>query len=156
MLRSLLNDGWERRDIDPDNRYPVDGLLEFERMARQILQLLQGAAVSRTRDVIQLDYRQAQDPDGLSVLVMREVIELRLPTIEWVGPHSPISASKLWKRVRWQEKDNDWPALIQSAQAAQQKTFGVCQYCKRQNPRGWMHSKTVCQSCTERELGIVH
>lgn len=156
MLRSLLGDYRERQDIDPEHRYPMDGLLDFEETAQQILQLLPGAVVSRTRDVIQLDYKQAQDPDGLSVLVTPEVVELRLPTIKWVGPHSPAPSSRFKERVQWQEEGHDWAALIQSAQETQRETFEVCQYCGQQNPRGWMHSKTVCQSCAERELGIVH
>jgi putative DNA methylase len=55
----VLNDsfeGDERRLIDPDGRYSSDELRQFESSALQMLELLPGASVERTRDVIQINF----------------------------------------------------------------------------------------------------
>ena len=54
LFLSLMFDT-DRRLIDPENHYPSDCLRQVEQYALDVLQLLPGARVSRTRDVIQLE-----------------------------------------------------------------------------------------------------
>ncbi len=46
--------------------------------------------------------------------------------------------------------------LIQAASEMRRETFRTCRYCKVAKPPEWMDGGTVCHSCQERELGIVH
>jgi hypothetical protein len=70
----------ERSRIDPDGRYPADGLRTVERRALCVLAMLPDARVERTRDAIQIDHGAEE---GIVLLVTAEALELRLPTVEW-------------------------------------------------------------------------
>ena len=155
MLSSAFED--KRQLIDPEGRYTGEELRGFESYALQVMELLPGAKVERTRDVIQIDYGDFRDEQGLVVILTPDAIELRLPTIEWLGPHTPVSSSQLWKRVNWNKsKKLNLSKLIASAWAAQKQTFGECQYCGKRQPCGWMFKQDVCDSCAEKHLGIIH
>lgn len=87
----------ERQLIDPEERYPSEGLRRVEILALEILMLLPDASVERTRDAIQIE---SGGEKGIVVLVTPEAVELRLPTVEWtMGAYGPAGASTLWKRV---------------------------------------------------------
>lgn len=147
----------DRRLIDPKNHYPSDCLRRVEQYALDVLQLLPGARVSRTRDVIQLEVGA---DEGIVVLVTAEALELRLPTVEWTcGAYGPAPASRLWKRVTWSKIERgqaDLAQLLAAAQAARTAEFRTCKYCSRQVPPEHMHSRTVCQSCASTHEGIVY
>lgn len=34
--------------------------------------------------------------------------------------------------------------------------FAVCGECGQRNPIGWMHDDSICQSCAERNHGVVY
>jgi hypothetical protein len=143
--------------IEPGQRYPVTELRLFEEYALQILEMLPGACAERTPDVIQINLGDFRDEKGIVVIVTPEAIELRLPTLEWLGPHTPVESSKLWRRLKLNSsKKFDIAQLITSAQEAQSQTFGVCKFCSQKLPSGWMFRRDVCQSCAEKHLGIVH
>jgi hypothetical protein len=156
----VLNDsfgGDERRLIDPDGRYSSDELRQFESSALRVLELLPGASVERTRDVIQINFGDFRSEQGIVVILTPEAIELRLPKIDWVGPHTPVSSSQLWQRVEWNKSEAvNLAELITSVQKAQQQTFRECKYCGKKKPPGWMFRQDVCDSCAEKHLGIVH
>ena len=133
------------------------GDLRFEQWANQVGQLLPEAKVERTSEVIQLIIGDFQDELGLVILLSPETIELRLPILSWSGPHAPVKTSRLWQRLALDELDeSQLPRLIAEAQAQQKQSFCDCKYCGQRNPKGRMHSPDVCQSCAEKELGIVH
>ena len=73
-----MNEG--RSHIDPEGKYPSDGMRKVEQNAGRVLDLLPSAVVERTRDCIQIDYG---GEEGIVVLITAEAIELRLPTVEW-------------------------------------------------------------------------
>ena len=88
-----MND--DRKRIDPDDRYPSEGLRMVERHALRVLQFLPQAKVERTQDAIQIT---EGDDKGFIVLVTPEAVEFRLPTVEWTcGAYGPARASRLWK-----------------------------------------------------------
>ena len=133
------------------------GNLRFEKWAAQVEQLLPGVTVERTSEVIQLTTGDFRDELGLVILLSPEAIELRLPTLIWDGPHTPIKTSRLWQRLALDDlKESQLPRLMAEAQTQQQQSFCDCKYCGQRNPKSWMHSPDVCQSCAEKELGVVH
>lgn len=143
--------------IEPRQRYPVTELRTFEEYALQILEMLPGARAERTPDVIQINLGDFRDEKGIVVILTPEAIELRLPTLEWLGSHTSVRSSKLWKRINLDNSKNfDIPQLIASAQEAQAQTFGVCKFCSQKLPSGWMSQQDICQSCAEKHLGIVY
>lgn len=84
----------ERRTaIDPDGKYDFGDLRHFEKFALRVFDLLPGAEVERTRDVIQIGHG---GDEGIIILVTPEVLELRLPTLEWPHPHSPGPSASRW------------------------------------------------------------
>lgn len=125
-----------------------EDLSSMELCALQILELLPGAQIERTRDVIQLNYGTFRDETGIVVLITPEAIELRLPTIIGLGSQTIISSSTLWKRVEWKGKNQiELCRLITSAQLAQQQSFGYCQHCGSRKPAAWMVREDLCESC---------
>jgi hypothetical protein len=95
---------YDRQRIDPKREYSSDGMRNVEIVALRVLEQSPFADVTRTRDVIQLDIA---DEEGITVLVTREAIELRLPTIEWTNDHhGPARTSWLWKRLKTEGLDD--------------------------------------------------
>src|SRR5947209_6356214 len=76
----------ERANSDVEDRVPG------------VLRLLRDPTVERTRDAVLLI---ETGEEGLTVLMTAEAIELRLPTVVWVTPHTPERRSRLWKRFLW-------------------------------------------------------
>jgi hypothetical protein len=132
----------------------MGGPFQTDSHALELLQLLPGAELTRTRDVIQLD-----EPDrrGIVALVTPEALELRMPTIEWQGPHTPVLGSKLWRRVEWRTlKKGDLARLVAAARRARARQFRRCTHCGELFEPGHMHDAHTCQGCAERYLGVVH
>lgn len=149
----MAND-FERRLIDPEGRYAAEGLRSVEYRALEVLLTLPGAAVSRTRDVIQLEW---DGEEGIVALVTGEALELRLPKIEWtMGSYGPAMASCLWRRVAWDElPDGQLADLFKQAQAARDAEFATCVYCGERFPPERMAGYS-CHGCASKHRGIVY
>jgi len=145
----------KRMHIDPEGKYPSEGLRQAEENALRVLDMLPGAVVERTRDCIQIDYG---GEEGVVVLVTAEAIELRLPTVEWtMGSYGPAASSRMWKRMECHEMDDiELESLLNDALKQRKKEFQKCNYCERCIPPEYMHSDNVCQSCAEKHLGVLH
>lgn len=143
--------------IDPDGRYVSQhsGLRLVEERALDILAHLQAPAVTRTRDAIEIS---SGGEKGVVLLVTAEALELRLPTVEWThGSHGPADASRLWRRVEWEDlQPGEYGDLIGAAMNARQMEFRQCKYCKREFPPEHRESDDVCHGCSERHEGVVH
>lgn len=144
----------ERAAIDPEARYPAAGLRVVERRALEVLRLLPGASVERTRDVIQLSY---QGPMGIVALVTPEALELRFPTREWtLGLGGPAASSVLWRRVSWERLSGEKLArVVSAALRARQRQLTRCRFCGEHFPPELRVDTDVCYRCAERELGII-
>ena len=147
----------ERRRIDPDNKYDFGGPLKVDGVAVQLLELLPGAGVERTRDVIQIEVRT--EP-GLVLVVTAESIELRLPTTEWTrGAYAPAPSSRYWKRIKvpgsGQLNKKRMESLIEEAQGVRAAEFLTCRFCRKDFPPEHRHDD-VCHGCAEQHMGIVH
>jgi hypothetical protein len=147
----------ERRLVDPENKYDFGGPLSVDRAALQVLELLPGAILDRTRDVIQFEVRE--EP-GLVLLVTPDAIEFRLPTVEWThGSHGPAPSSRYWKRIKvpdsGQLNEKRIQSLIDEARSVRAAEFVICRYCGENFPPEHRHDD-VCHGCAERHMGVVH
>jgi hypothetical protein len=89
---------------------------------------------------------------------LREIdgaISLEVGTVEWHGSHTP--------ELRWEvahrfasTPSSDELRRAQRAALDNQRFFGMCKMCGERCNVGHMHSKTVCQGCAEKHLGVVH
>lgn len=75
--------------------------------------------------------------------------------IEWQGPHSPMGRWIVWKEIPIQPSAVERESLAQEA-IKDERYFGLCEECYERNPRGWMHSARLCQTCAERNHGVHH
>lgn len=132
------------------------GATKVEVAAKRILDLLPGARMTRTRDVIQVDWR---DDEGIVAVVTPEAIELRLPTVEWThGTHGPSPSSRLWKRVMHSRLTEDGLRdLLEQAQLARHGEYATCRICGRRFPPEHTveGEDVVCHGCAERDVGVV-
>lgn len=147
-------DDFERRLIDPENQYPAEGLRSVECRALEVLQALPGVALSRTRDVIQLEWG---GEEGIVALVTDEALELRLPKIEWTrGSYGPAMTSRLWQRVTWDAlTDGQLADLLKQAQAARDAEFAICAYCGERFTPDRM-TGDACHGCASKHRGVVY
>lgn len=144
----------DRQRIDPEGKYGTDALRAFEAFALGILDRLTGSTVERTRDAIQIG--NYDDVHGVIVLITPEVIEFRLPTLEWPHPHVPAASSRLWKRVKWEGlTEGRLVRLLEKAAAMRAAEFLNCRFCGQPFPPECRHNN-VCHGCSEGHLGIVH
>lgn len=146
--------GTDRQRIDPDGRYPADPPRRAECFALLVLDHLRGAALERTRDVIQIDGGGDQ---GIVVVITPDDLELRMPTTEWTGgAYGPAPSSTLWKRIGLDDLDGaDLPGLLDAAIAHRAGEFVACRHCGQLFPPEHRHDD-VCHGCSEKHLGIVH
>jgi hypothetical protein len=148
----------ERQLVDPENKYDFGGPLQVDTVALQLIELLPGAILERTRDVIQFELRE--EP-GLVLLVTAEAIEVRLPTVEWTrGSHGPAPSSRYWKRIKipgsGQLNMKRMESLIEEARSVRAAEFVTCRFCKKDFPPEHGHDDDVCHGCAEQHLGVVH
>ncbi len=94
------------------------------------------------QDYIKVD-RQAS---GTNILVC---------VVTWSGPHTPESRWEVGRKLAPEASESDIEAAIQSL-LEDTRFFGVCSHCGERNQHGHMHSETICQSCAERDLGVVY
>jgi hypothetical protein len=129
--------------------------LPFQKMAEDLAQLLNPCRAERTREAILI----IGEPEeiGPVVLVTPEAVEFRLPVVRWLGPHTPVPTSVLWRRVDLDEVAvGDLAKLITDARRARKRQFRTCRYCGRRTPPEHRHEKDVCHGCAEQHLGVVH
>jgi hypothetical protein len=143
-----------RRLVDPEGRYPADGLRTVEAHALRVIELLPGAQVERTRDVVQIE---RGGEAGVVVLVTREALELRMPCVEWtMGAYGPAPASRLWKRVEWEQLHGDaLSSILAQVLSARVAEFNECRFCRAQCSPDRMLEADVCHACAEQHLGVV-
>ena len=148
-----LHDWSTPTPIDPEGRYPTRRLRPFEEIALEVLRCLPGAAVQRTRDVIQIDYEGER---GIIVILGVDTLELRLPRVVWDGPHTPMQLSTLWRRLDLGELHmGDLPNLLAAALAARRAQLTTCRYCGKAVPPEHRFNENTCHGCAQRHLGVV-
>jgi len=125
-----------------------------QRYAAAVTQELPGAEVLETDDVIRIAWG---DMEGIVVLVTRDALELRLPTIEWPHPHEPRRTSRLFRKIEWVSIDGREALrdLLKEALEARRVEFRTCRFCSLSFPPEQMIQTDVCHGCAENHLGVV-
>lgn len=96
-------------------------------------------------EIIQKFTRARRQKDCLAIQVLR---------ITWPHPHEPKSR---WHTIATLPSDADEPSIASERKKAAHhpRYFAVCQECKKRNPIGWMLDDHICQSCAEKNHGVV-
>ncbi len=99
----------------------------------------------------------SQEIQSLYVRVSRSEssILLEVANVIWEGPHTPITKWSTYKKLPQTSTEVQMVAAKEEL-LKNPKHFLTCQLCDRLKPIGWMHGDTMCHSCAESELGIVH
>ena len=84
-----------------------------------------------------------------------DAVHLRVAVIGWPSPSKPETH---WRQAKSLPPDAG-EAEIQEAVAAilaNKRFFRECRKCGELNPVGWMHDRTMCQSCATKHMGAVY
>lgn len=89
-----------------------------------------------------------------------ETVRVAEPEIRWVGPHSPVLHARgvveLSRDAAKSGIGNALAAATERASAARMSRFSGCRECGQLTPPEWLQSPTLCDSCAERNHGVVH
>lgn len=84
-----------------------------------------------------------------------EAWEFQVGVVTWEGAHTPNLVWKVFRR--WNSPPD--ASRIQRAKAAalrQSRYFRTCKTCYEVTNAGHMFDAEICQSCAERQLGVVY
>jgi hypothetical protein len=102
----------------------------------------------------------AGDPTVLLVGIGIDRVRVAEPEIRWVGPHSPRLHARGVVELSWPAATADGidalAAEAQRACAARMSRFSTCSECGELTPPEWLHAPALCDSCAERNHGVVH
>lgn len=82
-------------------------------------------------------------------------------TVSWETPYTPvIKAEKVgslnWEQVPATVLNEKLSELITKTIEIRRAKYRKCEKCRETKQPEWMHNQTVCQSCAEEHLGVVH
>ena len=85
----------------------------------------------------------------------KEAIRILVQKISWDGPHTPVSN---WSEAKVLPPEASEESIQQSITELlnDPQYFGMCTECNERNPNGWMQGRSLCQSCAEKNHGIVY
>lgn len=75
--------------------------------------------------------------------------------IDWPTPSQPVSSWVAAATVRGTPSLEKLQERVLRVLGTK-KYFRVCGECGERNPMGWMHDNKICQSCAERNHGVVY
>jgi hypothetical protein len=80
---------------------------------------------------------------------------IKVRQITWRGPDQPNTS---WIETMRVPPDTPKSALenLVGDVLKSPKYFAVCSECATRNPLGWMHDERICQSCAERNRGVIY
>lgn len=101
------------------------------------------------------------DPEReIAVWIKPYALELRLPTIGWSSPGTPIRSFELWRSFEigaaLDLDDEDLKKELHAAKRARKRQWATCQLCRERVPVEQRHDADTCQGCSETHLGIIH
>lgn len=101
------------------------------------------------------------DPGEVIVRIGGSKISIAVYSVRWEGPHTPVVRPKPlatlnWKRLPAARTMMELHSLIESAIEIRRSKYGKCERCGKTQPPEWMHGEDICQSCAERDLGVVY
>jgi hypothetical protein len=106
-------------------------------------------------------YLTGGDPGEVIVRLTRSTVTVWEYAVNWETPHSPMVrpirvGSVVWRRIPNPSAISAVRSLIDAARESRLAKFSVCSHCERRKPPESMHDEDVCQSCAQRDLGIVY
>jgi hypothetical protein len=101
------------------------------------------------------------DPGEVIVRLTADDVSVSLFSVQWDGPHTPRVlprpfASLVWSQIPAASLMMAIHALVAAASEVRRSSYSVCERCGKTKPPEWMHGESICRSCAERELGVVH
>ncbi len=91
----------------------------------------------------------------IRVTYRRNSIEFRVKDIFRDGPAHPYSTWELSSRIDGPISEKQITDEIERI-LHNKRHFRTCEECGDLNPIGWMNDERICQSCAERNHGVVH
>ena len=149
---------------DYDDRFPPeDERREFESLALDVAERFAHAdaeklCVERTRDAIQITLDFGEH-DGCVLILTPDLVDIRLPRTDWLGPHNPVASSVSWRRAEIENTStDDLYNLIDDAREALKEAMIVCCHCGERFQLE--HTTTVddrqcCHGCASAHHGVV-
>jgi ribosomal protein L40E len=97
-------------------------------------------------------------PGEVIVRIAATTVEVLAYTVEWDGPHTPVTTGVPVATVDLVESDlvATVSDAIGKARTARLATYRTCTRCNETNPPEWMHDAQTCQRCAERDFGVVY
>lgn len=83
-----------------------------------------------------------------------EGVGLWVREIGWQGPYTPVSSWTLAKTLPATASEDRIETEVRRL-LTRKRYFRVCEECGERNPIGWMLDTKICQSCAERNHGVV-
>jgi hypothetical protein len=81
--------------------------------------------------------------------------DVLIQVIHWPHPHTPSAEWVLWKRLHEPGSGTEREVIARQA-LKDERFFGTCKECGERNPKGWMHSASLCQGCAQGNHGVVY
>ncbi|HET7617818.1 MAG TPA: hypothetical protein VFK20_04855 [Vicinamibacterales bacterium] len=106
-------------------------------------------------------YFTGGDPAQIIVRLTRATLTVWEYAVVWEGPHTPVvrpirAGSIAWRRLSNTHAFTAARALMDAAIESRLSKFGTCTHCGQRRPPESMHDDDVCQSCAQRDLGVVY
>jgi hypothetical protein len=138
----------ERSNEDPTSR----------RLGNRVLALLPGATMRPTGSDLQIEH----DYDGetrVVVVITPTALELRLPTVIWEGPQSPVPSTRLWRRIGEPDltglNDTRLQLLLEAAKEARAAEWATCRYRQARVPvEHRLDGRDLCHGCASGHEGV--
>lgn len=96
------------------------------------------------------------DPPEVVVEMESESIRVLQFAVRWVGHTPEPNDQEIARFDPRRSTPQDVARAVMKARAGRIATYGWCSGCRQINPPERMHSRTYCQSCAEKQLGIVY
>jgi hypothetical protein len=101
------------------------------------------------------------DPGEVVLKITASRVSVSVFTVRWEGPHTPRVRPRQLASLRWDRLPASRLMMVlhdltDTAAETRRATFRKCTRCGKTRPPEWMHGEDTCQSCAERELGVVY
>ncbi len=101
------------------------------------------------------------DPGEVIVGMTADEVSVSVFSVLWEGPHTPRVfprrlASLCWCHIPASSLMMSLHTLVDAASELRRESYSSCERCGKTKPPEWMHGDSICQSCAEKELGVVY
>ena len=140
--------------FDPESNLLFSGADFMDAMVTRLARLLPDAPINRTQNMSKIEVGGER---GIVLQVNPFNLDIRLPSIHWDGPATPIPTSKAWLTLRANPLELDdtvLRALLAGARRARMRQFVRCKYCRKLTPPE-RRDREACHACLSKHEGVV-